>query len=83
MDVESIAAYTRRQTGTVRRWLKDKSFGFIAVDGEADADVFCHCSKVIGGVVLEEGATVSFELEVSVKGKRTRRAAIHVMPTMS
>jgi CspA family cold shock protein len=55
-------------TGTIKK-LTDKGFGFIAPEGQ-EKDVFFH-SKALVGVQfneLQEGDTVSFEVEDSAKG---------------
>lgn len=54
--------------GTIKA-LKERGFGFIAVEGE-DKDIFFH-SKELNGVTFEElkvGDEVSFEVEQGPKG---------------
>eukprot|EP01062_Namystynia_karyoxenos_P053063 TRINITY_DN4280_c0_g2_i1.p1 TRINITY_DN4280_c0_g2~~TRINITY_DN4280_c0_g2_i1.p1 ORF type:complete len:472 (+),score=180.73 TRINITY_DN4280_c0_g2_i1:94-1416(+) len=47
------------ETGTVRKWLMDKGFGFIArADG---TEIFCH-HKDTGGINLNVGDIVSFDI---------------------
>lgn len=47
----------------------DKGFGFITVDGE-DKDLFFHSNSLVGVTFedLQEGDSVTFEKEDSVKG---------------
>ena len=56
------------QTGTIAR-LMDKGFGFIKREGE-EKDLFFHMNEVQGTDFnsLNEGDTVSFEVEESPKG---------------
>lgn len=57
-------------TGTIKKLVSDKGFGFITVEGQ-EKDLFFH-SKALVGVQfteLNEGDTVSFEVEDSPKGK--------------
>lgn len=55
-------------TGKIKN-LKDKGFGFIAVDGQKD--IFFHMNALVGVKFedLREGDMVSFEEEDSQKGK--------------
>ncbi len=48
----------------------DKGFGFIAIEGE-DKDLFFHSNSLVGVSFdeIQEGDTVSFEVEDSAKGK--------------
>lgn len=57
-------------TGTIKR-LTDKGFGFIAQEG-AEKDLFFHSSALVGVGYdeLQEGDTVTFEVEDSDKGPR-------------
>ena len=48
------------QQGVIKRWLAEKSFGFISPDAGGD-DVFVHVSAVEDGMGLREGDRVSFE----------------------
>lgn len=54
--------------GTVKKKM-DKGFGFIAVDGQAK-DLFFHSNSLVGVTFmdLQEGETVTFEIEESPKG---------------
>ena len=54
--------------GTVKKFLTDKGYGFIKIEGnEVTGDVFVHFSKIVmsGFKKLEEGQRVSFDLEES------------------
>lgn len=63
-------------TGTIKKLVMDRGFGFIAREGEAK-DLFFH-SKELQGVTFEElkeGETVTFDVVDSEKGP----AATNVM----
>jgi cold shock protein len=53
----------------VVKWFNAESFGFLAVEGQAD--VFVHFSAIKGSGYrnLEEGQRVSFEIEPGKNGK--------------
>ncbi|MFC4735403.1 cold-shock protein [Bacillus daqingensis] len=55
-------------TGTVKWFNAEKGFGFIEVEGQDD--VFVHFSAIQeeGFKTLEEGQTVSFEIEQGQRG---------------
>ena len=62
-------------TGTIKKKIQDKGFGFIAIEG-AD-DVFFHMSACGGRFEeLQEGTPVSFEIEDSPKGKRAANVTV-------
>jgi cold shock protein len=67
-------------TGTIKRIVPDKPFGFIVVDGAApgDKDVFFHESSVTGGTFaeLKEGDKVSFEVEPGEGGKGPKAVGV-------
>ncbi len=62
-------------TGTIKKIIGDKGFGFIAVEGQ-EKDLFFHSKSLVGVefTELKEGDTVSFETETTPKGP----AAINV-----
>ncbi|KKR79297.1 MAG: Cold shock-like protein [Candidatus Nomurabacteria bacterium GW2011_GWA2_40_9] len=56
-------------TGTIKRMVTDKGFGFITAEGLAK-DLFFHSNSLVGVTFdeLKEGDMVSFETEESPKG---------------
>ena len=56
-------------TGTIKKLVSDKGFGFIAVEGQ-EKDIFFHSKSLVGVAFneLQEGDTLSFETEESPKG---------------
>ena len=56
-------------TGTVKKFMDNKGFGFIMPD-EGDDDVFFHQSEIVmeGFRTLEEGQKVEFNVEEGPKG---------------
>lgn len=56
-------------TGTIKKLLADKGFGFIAGE-ELQKDLFFHSSSLVGVTFdeLKEGDAVSFETAESPKG---------------
>ncbi len=61
-------------TGTVKKFLDGKGFGFITPD-EGDADVFFHQSEIQmeGFRTVTEGQRVEFEVEEGPKGLSARQ----------
>ncbi|HUC89097.1 MAG TPA: cold shock domain-containing protein [Candidatus Paceibacterota bacterium] len=57
-------------TGTIKKIVTDKGFGFIAVPG-MEKDLFFHTNSLVNVSFddLREGDAVSFEVEDSPKGK--------------
>ena len=57
-------------TGTIKKLVTDKAFGFISAEG-MEKDLFFHTNSLVGVTFdeLKEGDTVSFEVEDSPKGK--------------
>jgi len=56
-------------TGTIKKLIEGKGFGFIAVEGQ-EKDLFFH-AKELSGVTFEElkeGDAVSFEVTQAEKG---------------
>lgn len=61
-------------TGTIKRLVRDKGFGFIK--GEGDEEYFFHKSGLARGLdfdTLAEGERVKFEQEKGPKGPRAER----------
>ena len=56
-------------TGTVKKFMDNKGFGFIVPD-EGDDEVFFHQTEIVmeGFRTLEEGQRVEFEVEEGAKG---------------
>ena len=56
-------------TGTIKRIMMDKGYGFIASD-ELDKDVFFHSTELVGVEFndLREGDAVTFEVKETEKG---------------
>ncbi len=56
-------------TGKIKKILADKGFGFITVEGQ-EKDLFFHSKSLVGVQFneLQEGQTVSFDVEDSEKG---------------
>ena len=63
-------------TGTIKRIVRDRGFGFIQVDGET-AEVFFHSNDVEQPTFdeLNEGQTVEFETEPDPRQPDRSRAA--------
>lgn len=56
-------------TGTIKKMVNEKGFGFITAEG-LQKDLFFHSNSLVGVTFdeLREGDTVSFETEESPKG---------------
>jgi CspA family cold shock protein len=56
------------QTGTIKRKVADKGFGFIAQEGKSE-DLFFHANELVNVSFdeLQEGDQLSFEVEASRK----------------
>ena len=64
-------------TGTVKKFMDNKGFGFIMPD-EGDDDVFFHQSEIVmeGFRTLEEGQRVEFEVEEGAKGLSAKQVKL-------
>lgn len=62
--------------GTIKR-LNEKGFGFIAPE-EGDKDIFFHANDCTNGdfKTMQEGNTVTFEVQDSPKGPRATNVMI-------
>ncbi|MDD5720987.1 MAG: cold shock domain-containing protein [Candidatus Pacebacteria bacterium] len=56
-------------TGTIKKLVSEKGFGFITAEG-LQKDLFFHSNSLVGVTFdeLKEGDTLSFETEESPKG---------------
>ena len=56
-------------TGTIKKMVSEKGFGFITAEG-LQKDLFFHSNSLVGVTFdeLKEGDSVSFETEESPKG---------------
>ena len=63
-------------TGTIKRLVRDRGFGFIQPTGESE-DIFFHNSALAPGAFdqLNEGQTVEFDKEPDPRDSRRSRAA--------
>ncbi|MDD4319623.1 MAG: cold shock domain-containing protein [Candidatus Peribacteraceae bacterium] len=63
-------------TGTIKKLIADKGFGFIAVDGKGD--LFFHSSEVQDASFddLREGQTVEFNEGSGPKGPRAEQVKV-------
>ena len=63
-------------TGTIKRLVRDRGFGFIQPTGESE-DIFFHNSAIAGGMFdsLNEGQQVEFDKEADPRDSRRSRAA--------
>lgn len=55
-------------SGVVKWFNGDKGFGFIAPDEGGDKDAFVHITNINGGVRIDEGDRVTFDIEDSARG---------------
>jgi len=69
LGTRAVLKETRMSSGTIKRLVRDRGFGFIRDDG--GQEWFFHRSSVQGSFdQLNEGQRVNFEEEPSAKGPR-------------
>ena len=66
-------------TGTIKKLVTEKGFGFITGEGLAK-DLFFHRNSLVGVTFeeLQESNAVSFEVETVMKGGEEKKNAINV-----
>jgi len=62
------------QTGTIKKLVSDRGFGFISADD--GKEYFFHRSAIANFDALRGGERVSFEMEPSPKGPRAGRVRV-------
>ncbi|KKT42208.1 MAG: Cold shock-like protein [Microgenomates group bacterium GW2011_GWC1_44_37] len=64
-------------TGTIKKKVQDKGFGFISREGE-EKDLFFHSNDLQGVSFdeLQEGATVTFDIEQGPKGPAAKNVQL-------
>lgn len=67
----------RKGSGTIKRMVRDKGFGFIQPDGGGD-DLFFHRSTLVGAVFeqLTEETRVTYDVGRSAKGPRAENVEV-------
>lgn len=66
----------RRVTGVVKRWMRDRAYGFIV---DADEDFFVHKLDIEGEQDLEPGKTVEFRVIPGRPGHGRRAVDVKVL----
>ncbi|OGI65923.1 cold-shock protein [Candidatus Nomurabacteria bacterium RIFCSPLOWO2_01_FULL_41_21] len=68
-------------TGTIKKLVTEKGFGFITAEG-LEKDLFFHSNSLVGVqfTELHEGDTLSFDVEDSEKGKNAVNVQRVVQP---
>jgi len=60
--------------GTVKRWMGDRGYGFIA-PAEGGNDIFVHAVALVGITELHEGQRVTFDTETDQRRGGKLRAS--------
>jgi cold shock protein len=73
----SYTEVLQMNTGTVKWFNESKGYGFIS-PADGGADVFVHYSAIQGGgfKTLQEGQSVSYEVEVGAKGPQATQVNV-------
>jgi len=72
----SSSIQDERETGTVKRFTKEKGYGFIR-RASGGADLFVHIRSLKEGTSdLEEGQTVEFDVTPTEKGEEARNVSV-------
>ncbi|CAF1031930.1 unnamed protein product [Rotaria sp. Silwood1] len=75
-DSSSTANLGERQTGTVKKWLTGRGYGFVARD-TGGPDVFVHVRNLTNGIQsLEEGQIVEFNIIKNEKGETAQNITV-------
>ena len=67
---------SKRVTGTVKWFNASKGYGFIAQEGESDVFVHHTSIQMEGYRKLEEGQQVTFEIDVTSKGRQATNVQV-------
>ena len=64
-------------TGTIKKKVDEKGFGFISREGE-EKDLFFHSNDLVGVTFMElrEGAAVTFDIEQGPKGPSAKNVKL-------
>ena len=64
-------------TGTIKKKVEEKGFGFISREGE-EKDLFFHSNDLVGVTFeeLREGAAVTFDIEQGPKGPSAKNVKL-------
>ena len=65
-------------TGTIKKILKDKGFGFITPD-DGGQDVFVHVSGVLSGGPLRDGTKISYDVGQDRKTGKSKAENVRVI----
>ena len=66
----------KRETGSVKRWVGERGFGFIR-RASGGSDLFCHARSLTNELqALEQGQTVQFSVQATEKGEEARDVTV-------